>query len=84
MRADVIDPLKAPRQLVATLTTQASVVHHVRWLESELALSARQDHSLTRWQAAQRHDVILPCGDVLGGNTDELVALALAQAWELR
>ena len=48
MRTEAIDPLKAPRQLVATLTAQASVVHDIRWLEGELTLSACQDHSLSR------------------------------------
>src|SRR5712691_1687539 len=82
--AHPIHPLKAPWQFAATLTAQAGIVHHVCRLAGEMALSTCQDQRLAGGQTGQSYHIILPCGGVLSRNADELVALALSQAWQLR
>src|SRR6266545_2148317 len=82
--AHPIHPLKAPWQFVATLAAQAGIVHHVCRLEGEMALSTRQDQRLAGGQTGQGYHIILPRCGVLSRNADELVALTLGQAWQLR
>jgi hypothetical protein len=79
----VIHSLKAPRQSLATLTTQACRMHQVRRFEGKVALSTGQDQRLAGQQTGQGCHVILPGADLLSGNAHELKTLTFGQAWEL-
>src|SRR5262245_2284207 len=81
--AHVIHPLKAPRQPLAALTTQACRMHQVRRFESKMALATGQDQRLAGQQTGQGCHVILPGAGLLSGNAHELKTLAFGQAWEL-